>query len=146
MPAKIPLSTNDKAIIIDYTDYERVSAHGWCVNGVGYVVASIDNAVTYLSRFLLDVPDGYVVIHHNGNRLDFRRDNLRVVTRSEAMQRQRKRAGTTNKYKGVQRHKPSGRWRATLWQRELRRSVHLGYFECEVDATKAYDDAWVNFG
>jgi hypothetical protein len=95
-----------------------------------------------------------VIVHLNGDRFDFCRANLRIVTRSEAMQRQKKRAGTTSKYKGVQRHKKSGRWRALLWRGELRRSLHLGYFESEMEAAKAYDeaartfygeDAWVNF-
>ncbi len=57
------------------------------------------------------------------------------------MQRQKKRAMATSKYKGVQLHKKSGRWRAILWRRELRRNVHLGYFESEMEAAKAYDEA-----
>lgn len=95
-----------------------------------------------------------VVVHRNGDRLDFRRANLCVVTRSEAMQRQKKRAGSSSQYKGVQRHKQSGRWRALLWRAELQRNMHLGYFDSEKEAAKAYDaaarqqygeDAWVNF-
>jgi len=82
-----------------------------------------------------------VVVHLNGDKLDFRRINLRIVTRSEAMQRQKKRAGTTSRYKGVQRHRKSGRWRALRWRGELRRFQHLGYFELEIEAAKAYDEA-----
>lgn len=155
MPITIPLPASDTAIIIDNADYAAVSVHGWCLNGSGYVVARIDQRTVQLSRWLLDAPKGTNVIHRNGNRYDFRRKNLRIVTRSEAMQRQRKRAGTTSQYKGVQRHKKSGRWRATLWRGELRRNLQLGYFESEMEAAKAYDeaartyygeDAWVNFG
>ena len=73
---------------------------------------------------------------------------------STATDGRKERAGTTSKYKGVQRHKKSGRWRAMLWRGELRTNLHLGYFESEVEAAKAYDeaarkyygeDAWVNF-
>ncbi len=69
------------------------------------------------------------------------------------LQRQKKRTGTTSKYKGVQRHAKSGRWRAILWVGDIGRNIHLGYFEKEIDAARAYDeaahkyygdDAWVN--
>ncbi len=71
MPVTIPLPATNTAIIVDEADYEAVSAHGWCVNSVGYVVASRRNVGIQLSRFLLDVPDGYVAIHRNGDLLDF---------------------------------------------------------------------------
>lgn len=150
----IPLGNSTHPALVDEDDYKLASGYGWCINGVGYVVAHVDGRVVYLSHFLLDVPDDMVVVHLNGDKFDFRRANLRIGTRSEAMQRQKKRSGTTSKYKGVQLHKKSGRWRSTLWRRDWGRNQHLGYFESEAEAAKAYDeaartfygeDAWVNF-
>ena len=134
-------------VIVDGHDYELVKRYSWVVNAPGYLVASVDDRVVYLSHFLLDVPDGMVIVHLNGDRFVFRRVNLRIITRSEAMQRQKKRAGTSSQYKGVQRHKKSGRWRALLWRGELRRFQHLGYFELETEAARQVygEDAWVNF-
>ncbi len=140
-------------LIIDEEDIATATSHGWCLNGTGYVVAYLDGRVVLLGRLLTGAPDDMVVVHFNDDKMDFRRENLRVVDRSTMVQRQKKRAGTTSKYKGVQRHAKSGRWRAILWVGDIGRNIHLGYFEKEIDAARAYDiaarnyygeDAWVN--
>lgn len=126
-------------IIVDPSDRNIVDGLGLCLTGAGYVVARIDGRVQYLSRYLLGAQTGEVVIHRNNDRLDLRRENLAIADRSLAMQRQGKRAGSTSRYKGVQLHRKSGRWRALLWRGDLRRSQHLGYFETEQAAALAYD-------
>ena len=45
----------------------------------------------------------------------------------------------TSKYKGVHRHGKSERWR--VWFRDK----HIGLFESEVEAAKAYDQAALHF-
>ena len=127
------------AVEIDPADREIVKQFSLCLTGGGYVVALIDGVVQLLSRYLLGAQAGDVVIHRNGNRLDFRRENLGIADRHLAMQRQGKRAGSTSRYKGVQLHRKSGRWRAVLWRGDLGRSLHLGYFETEQAAAMAYD-------
>ena len=127
------------AVEIDPADREIVKQFSLCLTGGGYVVARIDGVVQLLSRYLLGAQAGDVVIHRNGNRLDFRRENLVIADRHLAMQRQGKRAGSTSRYKGVQLHRKSGRWRAVLWRGDLGRSLHLGYFETEQAAAMAYD-------
>jgi hypothetical protein len=150
----IPLGNHDSPALVDEDDYAAVSTYSWCMSSTGHVVARVDGAVVLLGRLLLEPASELAVIHLNGDHLDFRRENLRMVDWSTMMQRQRKRAGTTSKYKGVQLHKKSGRWRAIIWRKELGRSVHLGYFEEEAEAARAYDvaaldyygeEAWVNF-
>ena len=150
----IPLGNSRDPVLVDEEDDAPVSAYGWCVNSDGFVVARVEGRVVLLGRLLMEPEDGLCVVHVNGDHFDFRRENLRVVDRSTMMQRQKKRAGSTSKYKGVQLHRKSGRWRAIIWHRELGQNVHLGYFEDEVEAAQAYDavaldyygeDAWVNF-
>ena len=132
-------------IKIDPADREAVERFSLCLTGGGYVVARIDGAVQLLSRYFLGAQTGEVIIYRNNDRLDLRRENLAIADRSLAMQRQSKRAGSTSRYKGVQLHKRSGRWRALLWRGDLRRSLHLGYFETEQAAALAYDAAAAEF-
>lgn len=150
----IPLGNNLWPALVDEEDYASVCDYGWCVSSIGHVVAQVDGRVVLLGRLLMEPEDGLCVVHVNSDHFDFRRENLRVVDWSTMMQRQKKRAGSTSRYKGVQLHQKSGRWRAVIWRKELRRSVHLGYFEEEAEAARAYDvaalkhygeEAWVNF-
>ena len=133
------------AVEIDPADREIVEQFSLCLTGGGYVVARIDGAVQLLSRYLLGAQAGDVVIYRNGDRRDLRRENLVIADRHLAMQRQGKRAGSTSRYKGVQLHRKSGRWRAVLWRGDLGRSLHLGYFETEQAAAMAYDAAAAEF-
>jgi hypothetical protein len=53
--------------------------------------------------------------------------------------RKQKKGKSSSIYKGVGRARHSGYWRAEIWVNGERR--HLGYFEGEVEAAKAYDEA-----
>jgi hypothetical protein len=63
-------------LIIDDADRERVARHNWFLDASGYPRGPKDKR---LHRFLLDVPAGMEVDHIDGNKLNNRRENLRVV-------------------------------------------------------------------
>jgi hypothetical protein len=80
--------------MVDDDDYERVMAVGtWGANSKNKVMHKRsgrrhdgirDPAVSiYLHRFIMNTPDGMDTDHINGNRLDNRKENLRVCTRSQ---------------------------------------------------------------
>lgn len=80
-------------LMLDPTDISVIERHMWKVSDNGYVVAKIRLGggkgigsgklmQLYLHRFLMSPPSGMVVDHINGNKLDNRRENLRVVTNS----------------------------------------------------------------
>jgi hypothetical protein len=82
-----------------------------------------------------------VVDHMNGNSLDNRRENLRVVSHMENI---RNRAGAnkngTSGHLGVSFHKGKGRWRAYIMlpgTERKQKMLHLGYFDIVEDAVKA---------
>lgn len=54
-----------------------------------------------------------------------------------------KAAGATSRFKGVSRHRLTGKWEACLWA--CRRQLYLGGFEGEVVAARAYDLAAIIF-
>ncbi len=133
--------TRGFSTIVDSDQYDRVSWYSWysgtkSKKGSIYAICNQFKATHYnLSNFILDVPNGIIVDHINGDTLDNRKSNLRVVTKSQNAQNSRKpvRAkGTTSKYKGVNWDKTRNCWRASI-------QMSLGRFSSELEAAKAYD-------
>jgi hypothetical protein len=93
----------------------------------------------YLHRLVMQAARGVQVDHIDGDGLNNRRSNLRICTNGLNQRNQRKSAGKTSQYKGVSRHKASGKWQAFI-QHEGK-SKWLGNFENEVAAAIAYDFA-----
>jgi hypothetical protein len=102
------------------------------------------------------VPKGFLVDHINRDKLDNRRENLRLATRKDNEANKRKRRGkTTSKYKGVTKMntgKRKKKWRSTITVDK--KQVALGSYMTEVEAARAYDEraivefgefAWLNF-
>ena len=86
----------------------------------------------------------FEIDHINGDRLDNRRENLRVVTREEN-QANRKKMRSYSRYKGVfvERRFKTLRWRAKI---QVNGRVHyLGVFDTEIQAAKAYNEAALRF-
>jgi len=100
----------------------------------------------FMHREMLDFPDGLDVDHINGNGLDNRKCNLRACQHRENLWNQRSRQGFSSKYKGVRFHKRDRVWSAQISIGSPRgdgskASVHLGTFQDEMLAAKAYDKA-----
>ena len=72
-----------KQFVIDATDVEKVAALSWRVNKDGYL-AHYDHQMSIellLHRWLMGVNDPRIIVDHaNRDRLDCRRNNLRIVT------------------------------------------------------------------
>lgn len=143
MPTSILL--NPKALgqvaIIDDDDAERVQRHAWTVAGAGYAITTLyrPKRTISLHRFILNNPAGEVD-HRNRNKLDCRKENLRITNRSGNNQNTGKHGkNTTSQYKGVCWHKASNKWAAGI--RVNRKRIHLGIFINETDAAHAYDAA-----
>jgi hypothetical protein len=80
---KIKLTRN-KCAIVDDDVYERLGAFSWHCTDHGYVARrSTDNTHHYLHRDIMGPEKGMVVDHINGDRLDNRRENLRIVSQRE---------------------------------------------------------------
>lgn len=79
------------------------------------------------------------VDHINGDKLDNRRENLRLATHADNQRHRVYAPGKHSGYRGVSRLKR--RWKAAIRDPEAGVSKHLGYFETEIEAARAYDAA-----
>lgn len=117
---EIPL-TRGLTALVDAADYAWLSRWKWNAHASGrrhhYAARSgLDSSgkkrITYMHRALMG--EAGEVDHINGNKLDNRRANLRVVSHSVNTRNQRnKRLGCTTEHIGVHRT-PDGRWRAQI--------------------------------
>jgi HNH endonuclease/AP2 domain len=94
-----------------------------------------------MHRAIMRAPTGAVVDHINGDTLDNRRSNLRVVTQAQNSRNRRKTPGLTSAYKGVyyRAEAKSYPWCAIIQVNGMK--VQLGQFMTERDAALAYNAA-----
>jgi hypothetical protein len=89
-----------------------------------------------LHGLLMAPPKGSHVDHINGDKLDNRRANLRVVTpQRNQVNRKRLNQNNTSGVRGVRRHGQCDRWVAQITV--ARKNVYLGLFERFEDAVAA---------
>ena len=146
MIREIPL-TQEKIALVDSQDYDKLRHVLWHAHkgkGTYYAVSDHTRTMTKgvrsglpvaMHTMIMKTPPGYVVDHINGNGLDNRRQNLRILTREENSAGRTK--GGMDKFRGVVYDKERGTWRASI--KKGKRGVFLGRFEHQVDAAKAYD-------
>lgn len=92
-------------------------------------------------RELLGIKERLDVDHKDGNGLNCCKRNLRLATKTQTSRNSKKTSlVTTSKFKGVTFNKVSNNWKVTIGH-VRRKSLHLGYFENELEAAKAYDEA-----
>lgn len=81
---------NGAQIQVDAEDMKRIQEHGWSIEKTSrgkLTVRSRSNGISRtLGRFLIDAPDSTLVIHVNGDELDYRKANLRTITYTEQAQ------------------------------------------------------------
>lgn len=94
---------------------------------------------TFLHRYLVSPLNGYFVDHINGDSLDNRLHNIRIVTYSENNRNTKSNKNTSSKYKGVSWLKESKKWRAAI--NIDGKKISLGCFVSESDAAIAYNEA-----
>lgn len=102
-------------------------------------MTAINGKNVLLSRFLLGIEDNQRVVYLNHDTLDLRKSNLKIASRQELTFHSRKRKGCSSQYKGVYWNKYAAKWRSLI-ARDGKR-YHLGYFDDETDAARAYDAA-----
>ena len=102
---------------VDDEDYTWLRQWNWSavstqrLNG-GYAMRRDNSSgkTILMHRLLLDAPEGMEVDHINGNGLDNRRANLRLVSLQQNRQNRSKGRNNQSGFKGVTFDKKSGKW------------------------------------
>lgn len=124
---------------VDDEDYEMLSQVPWTAQWnrqrtkhyavrrerIGPTRKDRKQIAEFMHRIIMDPPKGLFVAHKNGDTLDDRRANLRIVTnRQNSLNNHRVRNGGAHRYRG--------RWRAQIGRHV--KTLHLGYFDNQEEA------------
>lgn len=134
--------------LVDDEDFECLSQHSWRKHARGYVIRHVKGMNTiWMHREIKGLPrdDERLVDHINGNKLDNRRENLRIATKSQNCHNQGIQRTSTSGYKGVTWHSGRG---VNKWIAQISfngRRIHLGSFDDIHVAAHAYNKAAIKY-
>ncbi|MCR5369982.1 MAG: HNH endonuclease [Clostridium sp.] len=142
---EIELSRGTTALVDD-EDFERISLHSWALNPQGNYAVRKGNRrrgeprTVQMHREVLNPASGVQVDHINGNTLDNRKENLRLVdTQKNAFNRAKPNVPCTSVYKGVFRRKNKPNWQARIKYND--KHIELGTYVKESYAAAVYNFA-----
>lgn len=137
--------------LVDNEDYEFLSQWNWTLNSQGYAIRTEyyqprpnRKAHQYRMHHVIiggKPPKGLEVDHINHNKLDNRKSNLRVVTRSQNVMNIGVRKSNKSGFKGVYQSKRGDR--VKTWVAEIRKDgkrTCIGYYHTAKDAARAYNE------
>lgn len=142
--------TQEKYAIVDDEDFNYLSRFSWTyaeIDGLGRVFRNINffrgRANIGMEDYIVNRPMGYQVLYHkNGDRLDFRKENIGFMIKEGVRHNGRKPIGKyASDYKGVSRNN-SGRgkpWRAQIEKGKRNAPDHILYvktFDTELEAVR----------
>lgn len=144
MTKKIELTRGFEAII-DEDDFIRISEYKWRASvgkwgtyAVTWMRVEGKGRHVYLHRFLLDFPVDKLIGFANGNRLDCRRENLKIMTASRSQMSRAVASNNRSGFKGVSLIKKSNKYKAYI--RNSGVLIHLGVFHTAPEAVLAYNE------
>ena len=135
--------TKGYVAIIDADDLEIVNTSNWYASvkpRTVYAIRAVYNNgaqhILRLHRIIMKAPFGMEVDHINGNGLDNRKINLRVVSKSENAKNRRIGLNNRSGFKGVSWSKKSGKWLSQIQHNGI--VIYLGYYASKEEAYEAY--------
>lgn len=122
-------------------DYNEISQYKWYVTQGGYAWRDWNENGKKKSigmhRQIMKPPKDLVVDHINGDKLDNRKENLRVCTQRENSLNKIIGKDNTSGYKGVSYAKRDNKWQVHI--KKDGKSYYCGAFDGVEEAARAYD-------
>jgi hypothetical protein len=138
----IALANTGKVAVVDDEDYPLLSRYAWSLDHKGYVKTSAFGTTVKLHRMVLNAPKDAQVDHKDRDKLNNRKNNLRLCDNAYNQANTEKRKfvngkQTSSKYKGVKKSSNKKKWVAALNSKGER--FYLGSFDSEEEAALAYN-------
>ncbi len=139
--------TQGRVTIVDDSDYELLTQHKWQFDRYAYCTRKVGGKrkSIRMHTVIMNPPKGMLVDHINGDRLDNRRENLRITTNSVNVRNQQ--GSRSKKYpapQGVYWDKSRNKWKA--WGCINYKKFHIGRFDTIGEAHQAYQDEMTQRG
>lgn len=141
----IPLVNSDLVALVDDADYDYLRQFSWyvhkCSERLLYAIRMVDGGGSRLMhREILQLSPDEETDHRDCNGLNNQRKNLRICTRSQNNQNQRRHNDKKYPlYKGVCLDRRYGLWQASI--KLPKKRLFLGYFQTQREAALAYNAA-----
>lgn len=130
---------NRVEFIFDNTDIDFINSHVWYYNNRGYIYTRENGKNILLHRLILNAEEDQEVDHQNGDKLDNRRFNLRIVSSQENSFNQTLRSDNSTGWKGVSFSIRDRKYRANICKGG--KNYSLGYYDTAIEAAMAYNKA-----
>lgn len=127
-------SNTNKEFLFDLEDFETIKNYTWFETEYGYLCTLKSKR---FHRIILDIDDDMQVDHINNNKLDNRKCNLRIVSRSKNCMNKQIRPDNRLGITGV--YKTDNKYRSYICKE--RKLIYLGAFDNLDDAIKARKEA-----
>lgn len=137
--AELPL-TNGGFTLVDDDDFAILAKYKWKRSNHGYAIhrycRETSAKTMLLHRMITCPPKDMQVDHINGNKLDNRRENLRLATAAQNARNSKLSRSNKTGFKGTRFLARTGRFSAQI--RIAGTTKHLGYFDTAEEAHAAY--------
>lgn len=122
--------------IVDLKDLDMVMQYKWSLNRHGYARTRLkDGRMLSLHKFITGTDENTIVDHINRNRLDNRKENLRIVSWNENAINKGLQSNNKSGVAGVSYYKRRKRWVAEIKYNGKKKVI--GYFKNKEDAIRA---------
>jgi len=140
--------TQGNVAIVDDDDFDYLNQFKWYLLKSKFNYYAIrtkrpENKLIQLHRIVIKAKQGEIVDHINGNKLDNRKCNLRICTKSQNCQNRKISKFNKSGFNGVSWSIKNKKWVAQIACNN--KKMHIGFFNDAIEAAKAFNQAAVKY-
>ena len=135
--------TKDKYTIVDDEDYKYLNQWKWRLHSKGYAYRNEKRIKNHtrkgilMHRQIMKLNSQKEIDHINRNKLDNRKNNLRISSSTQNHMNKEKSKNNTSGYKGITYDKRKNKWMAQI--QKNKKNIFIGYFNDKKSAATAYN-------